>query len=173
MRHILTILALGLLLAACATAGPAGQQAERKAVRLQQNVENIEQALRDSDYVIAFDYVHPRIMEPRFLTSYYSIHVKGDSIDSNLPYYGRAYRINFNYERPLDFVGPITKPVVSYKDSTTLRIRFNARHRDEILEYDMSVHNDATVELHVTSVERDYCDFTGSFEFKRRARSGR
>lgn len=169
MKHFLAILVLGALLAACGTPKAAGLKAERKASQLQRNVENIERALRDSDYVIAFDYVHPRTMEPRFLTSYYRIHVMGDSIDSNLPYYGRAYRINFDYESPLDFVGPITKPVVVYKDSTTLNIRFNARHRDEILEYDMNVHNDASVELHVTSAERDYCDFTGSFEFQRKS----
>lgn len=43
---------------------------------------------------MTFDDVTPMSMPPHYLTTRCSIRLKGDSIDSYLPYFGRAYTSN-------------------------------------------------------------------------------
>ena len=93
------------LFASCASTQPPGlSKAEKK--RLQ--AEKVRQALYDRHFTINVTSAHPTSFPPVNLTSPYSLEVRGDSVISYLPYYGRAYSVPYGGGKALNFSGKMS-----------------------------------------------------------------
>lgn len=112
-------------------------------------------------FTVEVNYVSSQRMDARFLNSTYTVRIFGDSIMSNLPYYGVAYRASLEREGPLDFDGNITGYNVTYPKKDVTRVKMFTRNRLEHLEYIFDFYPDATCSLNVISAERDKINFQG------------
>ena len=97
-------LAIALFASCASTQTPGLSKAEMK--RLQ--AEKVRQALYDRHFTINVTSAHPTSFPPVNLTSPYSLEVRGDSIISYLPYYGRAYSVPYGGGKALNFSGKMS-----------------------------------------------------------------
>ena len=111
---------LAVILASCASTRKteAEKQAEAMAIKAM-----IADSTANRTFTVEVEYVVPRRMESRFLTSTYTVRISGDSIMSNLPYYGVAYKASFEREGPLDFDGHIDNYTISYPKEGITRVK--------------------------------------------------
>ena len=110
MKHTTTkiialmTLAIALFASCASTQTPGLSKAEKK--RLQ--AEKVRQALYDRHFTINVTSAHPTSFPPVNLTSPYSLEVRGDSVISYLPYYGRAYSVPYGGGKALNFSGKMS-----------------------------------------------------------------
>lgn len=160
MKKILGLLAILLSLIACSTS----KTSEKKAATARMVYGQVMDSLNSSSYTILLDYVTPRRMKPQFLTSGYRVKIDGDTITSFLPYFGVAYRADFNGRdrSPLDFRAPI----LSYKSEQVkqdyFRIKLSTRHEMEIITYQIEVFSNGKATLDVISSDREGISFSGN-----------
>ena len=158
MRNIIITMLLAAILASCASTRKteAEKQAEAMAIKAM-----IADSTANRTFTVEVEYVVPRRMESRFLTSTYTVRISGDSIMSNLPYYGVAYKASFEREGPLDFDGHIDNYTISYPKEGITRVKLFTRNKLERLEYIFDIMDDGDVSLDVFSADRDRINFTG------------
>ena len=158
MRNIIITMLLAVILASCASTRKteAEKQAEAMSIKAM-----IADSTANRTFTVEVEYVVPRRMESRFLTSTYTVRISGDSIMSNLPYYGVAYKASFEREGPLDFDGHIDNYTISYPKEGITRVKLFTRNKLERLEYIFDVMDDGDVSLDVYSADRDRINFTG------------
>ena len=158
MRDIIITMLLAAVLASCASTRKTEAAKQAEAIALKALIAN---STASRTFTVEVGYVVPRRMESRFLTSTYTVRLSGDSIMSNLPYYGVAYKASFEREGPLDFDGHIDNYTISYPKEGITRVKLFTRNKLERLEYIFDVMDDGDVSLDVYSADRDRINFTG------------
>ena len=158
MRDIIITMLLAAVLASCASTRKTEAAKQAEAIALKALIAN---STANRTFTVEVGYVVPRRMESRFLTSTYTVRLSGDSIMSNLPYYGVAYKASFEREGPLDFDGHIDNYTISYPKEGITRVKLFTRNKLERLEYIFDVMDDGDVSLDVYSADRDRINFTG------------
>lgn len=110
---------------------------------------------------VDFNYVTPLQLPPHILTTPYSIVVGGDSVDSQLPYFGEAYRSDYGSTRsPLDFKTRITAyDVVRRRDQVLVRLSVSIQ--PEQFDFLLSLFANGRASLHVNSNYRQSINFDG------------
>ena len=158
MRDVIITMLLAAVLASCASTRKTEAAKQAEAIALKALIAN---STASRTFTVEVGYVVPRRMESRFLTSTYTVRISGDSIMSNLPYYGVAYKASFEREGPLDFDGHIDNYTTSYPKEGITRVKLFTRNKLERLEYIFDVMDDGDVSLDVYSADRDRINFTG------------
>ena len=163
MKKLFGFLIFLLFVVSCATTKTVAE----KEAEATETASKVKAAIESRQFRISADYVTPQYMEAKFLTSEYGIIVTKDSLQSTLPFYGRAYRVNFDYESPFDFDAHISKYVVSHPKAGVTRIFLCAKNKFEIIEYTIDIYDNATVQMRVKGFDRDYNDFSGALDFSK------
>lgn len=83
---------------ACSTLTPA-ERAERAA----RKAALVEKALADRHYTIDVQMMYPQQGPARNVSGDYSLEVRGDTLISSLPYFGRAYLVPYGGGKGLNF----------------------------------------------------------------------
>ena len=108
MKHYLITLFIMLLLSgtlvSCATS-------EERAAQQAETALAVEKALADRHYRIIIQRMNPRRSSMVSLSYGYSLEVKGDTLVSYLPYYGRAFNVPYGGGKGLNF----TERIRSYQ----------------------------------------------------------
>lgn len=112
---------------------------------------------------VEFNYVYPMRMPSHYLTTTYSIRLKGDSIMSYLPYFGRAYRSNIanNDRSPLSFNSTVTDMTIKRGKKKDYVLVFKTRNDSELLEYTLTIFPNRQASLTVNSSDRESINFGG------------
>ncbi len=98
----------------------------------------------------------------RQLTSYYDLRVSGDSVISNLPYFGRAYVAPMNpAEGGLTFTSAKSEYSVKNGKKGRRDITINTKSTDDTQRMMLTVYDNGTASLQVTSNNRDPVSFNG------------
>lgn len=121
----------------------------------------VSDSITSRKFTVEVNYVNPQRMEARFLNSTYTVRIKGDSIMSNLPYYGVAYRATMEREGPLDFDGNIQTYTILRPKPDLVRVKFFTRNKLEYIEYIFDFSPDGKCSLDVLSADRDKINFLG------------
>ena len=158
MRDVIITMLLAAVLASCASARKTEAAKQAEAIALKALIAN---STANRTFTVEVGYVVPRRMESRFLTYTYTVRLSGDSIMSNLPYYGVAYKASFEREGPLDFDGHIDNYTISYPKEGITRVKLFTRNKQERLEYIFDIMDDGDVSLDVYSADRDKINFMG------------
>ncbi|MGI6243900.1 MAG: DUF4251 domain-containing protein [Prevotella sp.] len=163
MKHLLIIIAV-CCLAACATT----KTAEQKAAETRQKTAQLMDSLDNRTYSIDFNYVIPRRMSPRFLSSIYSVRVEGDSIFSALPYFGVAYRADLGSRdrSPLDFESAISQYESRQVKKNKVRVKLKTNNDMDYLTYNFDFFTNGKVSLNIIATDRESITFTGEMIFK-------
>lgn len=161
MKQHLTLLASIVLIfisSACSTQRLSPLQKQHIADSIASMVSD---SIVNRTFTVEVNYVTPRRMDARFLNSTYTVRVEGDSLMSNLPYYGVAYRASLEREGPLDFDGNIDNYSVSKPKPDIVRAKFFTRNKLEHIEYIFDFYADGKCSLDIISADRDKINFLG------------
>ncbi|MBM6991944.1 MAG: DUF4251 domain-containing protein [Prevotella sp.] len=164
MKKLLGLLTMVLGLTACTTS----KTAEQKNAQYLQQMSQLADSLRNRTYTISFDYVMPRRSGGHFLTSDYSVTVKGDSITSFLPYFGVAYRADWNnqYHSPLDFKGLIMAYDYAQRKKDSYRVMLKTKNGMDQMVYQLQVFANGKATLDVLPTDREPISFTGNLKWE-------
>lgn len=127
---------------------------------------DIKSMIDSSRFVFHADRVNPLRGRTRYLTSSYDVIVKKDSVESFLPYFGRAY------QAPMDpSKGGIqfTSTDFSYnvKDAGSgdrWDVVIKPKDNNDVQEMRFNIFGNGTASLNVTSTHKDAISFTGHIE---------
>lgn len=160
MKKLYLMTFVAMLLVSCGTP----RTAEEKVVLRQRTAQQVEQALNDRHYTITVDYMQPAVGPSRRLDFGYSLTVKGDTLHSYLPYFGRAYNIPYGGGKGLNFVAQI----VGYTEREVKRglkeIVIDTDNKEDQLQYVLSVFDNGSASIMVYARQRDRIGFTGNME---------
>lgn len=150
------MIAIGL--AACSGSRLTAAEKQQKA---QRTAEVVAQKMNDRRFVIEIDYMNPKYGPSKHVSYGYSLEMKGDSIVSYLPYFGRAYMVPYGGGKGLDFTATISNWQLSQKKDGMQEGLVEVNNGEDRLFYRIDVYNDGTSSIDVWANERDPISYSG------------
>ena len=148
-----------LALVACSTLTPEEKEA-RKVARAQA----VEKALADRHYSIDVQMMYPQRGPVKNISGNYSLEVKGDTLVSYLPYFGRAFQVPYGGGKGLNF----TAPILSYREGKLkkglTRIEIVTRNDEDQYFYTLDIFENGRATVDVVARERDNIRFDGEMQ---------
>jgi hypothetical protein len=158
MTFLLLFPALSLLLLGCATA------AERTA-RQTETATAVNAALADRHYRISITTAYPTTGGSVNVSRDFTLEVKGDTLLSYLPFFGRVYNMPYaGSEKGLNFTERIRRYEVSRPKAGLTRIKLMVRNEEDTYNYQLDVFDNGRATVGVRSTNRDYISFDGDME---------
>lgn len=146
---------------ACSSLTPA-ERAERAA----RHAALVEKALADRHYTINIQMMYPQRGPARNVTSNYSLEVKGDTLISYLPYFGRAYNVPYGGGKGLNF----TERVSNYNESKNAKgqtkISIELTNEEDTYLYQLSIFDNGNTAIDVRSKEREPISYSGEIQIE-------
>lgn len=157
------LIAAVVFMGSCATQKSAAKKADAARTERQ-----IADSLQSHTIKVIFDYVNTMRFGPHYLTTEYSIRLHGDTIESYLPYFGRAYRANLanNDKSPLSFKGSVKSFDARQGKKGRYTISFQTANNTETLEYTLTVFPNGQTLLNINSSDREPINFEGEMDLK-------
>lgn len=121
----------------------------------------IKDLIEQGEYHVEVDRALPMGGRSVNLTSPYGFTIKGDSIYSHLPYYGRAYSVPYGGGSGLQFDKPVTDYTVSYEKDNKATIRFSARSDDDRYTFSVQIFSNGTASVFVQPTNRQSITYQG------------
>ncbi len=159
MKKLAFLMIMLVSLVACTTS--------RNAATHKVDAQNVAAQIADSvnarTLKVTFNYVNPMRFPVHYLTTEYSLRIKGDSISSYLPYFGRAYRADYgSTESPLNFEGLARNMDISRYKKRGYRFVFEVTNKQqESFVYNLTIFSNGNATLNVNSNDRDPISFDG------------
>ena len=165
MKHatfpsLLLMALLTVLFASCARTQNSGLS---KAEMKRQRAENVRQALYDRQFTINVTSAHPTSFPPVNLTTPYSLEVRGDSVISYLPYYGRAYSVPYGGGKALNFSGKMNGYDIS-RSKKEYNIKMAIENEEDKYLYYIDVFDNGHASILVSCQNRTDILFYGEME---------
>lgn len=115
------------------------------------------------NFTVKMNYANPMRMRPVYLTSEYTLQIKGDSAIAFLPYYGVAHVAPFDpSEGGIKFAQPMSNyKVVANKNKTGWNITFRVKSNQSVYDVFISAFQNGSCSVSVNSHERDMISFDG------------
>ncbi len=163
MKHLTLFPAIGIFLAvvSCGSARAASQEQQTKD---QEKAQQIQQKLDSKDFTINVNYMMPMRGGGEALSSPSSLSIQDNTVKSYPPYKGQATSIPYGGGDGLNFEDKIQ----DYKDNGLKKdsriIEFKVEHEGDILEYKVTVYDNGSADIYVSSVKRDNISFRGELE---------
>ena len=95
--------------------------------------------------------------------SNYFLRIQNDSIDSALPYYGRATNIAYGGGEGLNFKAPLKSYEISKIKDKEMTIKLKADSKDDNYEYIITIYANKKVSFDVIGVNRESISFLGTY----------
>ncbi len=149
---------LALLTAACSTLTAAERAQQEKEIAQQ-----VEKALAERQYTISVNMMYPLRGTPVNVTPDYSLQVKGDSLFSYLPYFGRAYNIPYGGGNGLHFSAPIKGYESAKGKKGRTRVTIQVENEGDQLTYNLDLFPNGRADIDVISRERESINYSGEF----------
>lgn len=156
MKKFIYLAVAGILAVSCA--------ANKEVPAERQNY--VQAAVGSREFKVDVIRVHPITGPSVQLTSSYSLQVKGDSLYSHLPYYGRAYSVPYGGGSGLNFDGKLTDYQISRGKRGLTVVSFVAVSPDDRLEYTLEIFPDGNTTVNVQPQNRQGIFFDGRMEMK-------
>ena len=160
------VLLLIVLLSATTINAQEQQKKSRKEIRAEKKAALIEQTKKLVESK-NFEFVAQRAMPTGGKTisiTSFGAQLKGDTIDSYLPYYGRAYTADYGSSTsPLNFTSPIEN-YSETKNKKGYQIEFKARRGTDNITYHFQIFEDGSASLNINSTNRQPISFSGRIE---------
>ena len=97
-----------------------------------------KEVIDQKEYKVEINQVIPRRGQTVYTSNFFFI-IKNDSIDSALPYYGRATNIAYGGGEGLNFKAPLKSYEVNSSKEKILTVKLKADSRDDNFEYIISI----------------------------------
>ena len=153
---ILFVMVLALVVAGCSSLTSA-EKAERQAAQQR----TVAEALDSRHYKIEVRTMYPSRGIARQLSSSYSLEVKGDTLVSYLPYFGRAYSVPYGGGKGLNFTALIGDYKAEKVKNDRTRISIFVNNDEDDLTYVLTVFDSGQTTIDVRAREREPISFSG------------
>ena len=152
-KHII-VLSAALMLLGCATSA-------EKLAQQQKTANAVIEAMSGRHYKIDVESAYPSRGKMLSLSWGFSLEIKGDTIISNLPYYGRAYSIPYGGGKGLNFTSTIQSYTSSEVKMGKSRVVIKTRNEEDSYQYTLEVFPNGEATIDVISRERETISFRG------------
>ncbi|MFW5755947.1 MAG: DUF4251 domain-containing protein [Tangfeifania sp.] len=137
---------------------------ERRAEKQEQRMKEVKNLLESKEFVFNATHALPMGGGSVYLNYSYDVEVKGDTVDSYLPFYGVAYRLEYGgRDAGFDF----TKPAEEYtfeKEEKGYKVEFEIDKGNDNLNYTFHISNLGYATLNVISTNRQGISYYGRIE---------
>ena len=158
MKRWIIVGALGLLVSACTTSRLtyAEKEEARRMLALR-----VSEVLEKRPLRIDVDYIMPKRGSSRHLSYGYSLEVRGDSVISYLPYFGRAYHVPYGGGKGLNFKALLSNYQVTRSKKDMTRVELRVQNDEDTYDYMIDVFDNGRVLLDVSPQNRESVSFSG------------
>lgn len=127
---------------------------------------DIKSMIDSSRFVFHAERVNPLRGRTRYLTSSYDVTVKKDSVESYLPYFGRAYQAPMDPSKGgIQFTSTDFSYIVnSGSKDGQWDVVIKPKDNNEVQEMRFNIFGNGTASLNVISTHKDAISFTGHVE---------
>lgn len=155
---ILTVMGV-LVLVACSSLTPA-EKAERQAKRAQA----VEQALAARHYRVSVNMMYPRNGKAKSVSSDYGLEVKGDTLVSYLPYFGRAYNVPYGGGKGLNFTETLTEYHSQKLSNGATQVLIKVKNEEDVYNFTLEIFDNGSTSIDLNSRERESINYSGNME---------
>ena len=147
----------------------AGQSlyAQSKKEKREQKANEVKELIDSKRFTIDVNRAIPMGGRSLNLTSPYSLEMRGDSVISYLPYFGRAYSAPYGGGDGLRFEESITDYQSTFDKKGTARIKFVARTKEDTFRFDVQVFSNGSAIISVTPTNRQNITYQGELAPKK------
>ena len=152
------------LLLICLAVLCAGSQvlyAQSKKEKAEKKAGAVKELINSRHYTVDVLRAYPMGGESVNLTSPYSLEIRGDSLISYLPYFGRAYSIPYGGGKALNFDAPISDYSLVYPKKRKAIIKFTTMTNEDIYSYTINIYMNGNTDIIVNSQNRQSINFQG------------
>jgi hypothetical protein len=127
--------------------------------------DEIKNVIDSSQFIFVAERVNPLRGSTRYLTSKYNVTIKKDTIDCDLPYFGRAFQAPIDpLKGGIRFVSSDFSRSINSKNENEWEILFKPNDNADVQQLSFDIFNSGTATLHVTNTHRDPISFYGHIE---------
>jgi hypothetical protein len=149
------ILVIPLLLIRCSSS--------HKAAKL--SSDEIKNVIDSSQFTFVAERVNPLRGSTRYLTSRYNVVIKKDTIDCDLPYFGRAFQAPVDPSKGgIRFVSSDFSRSMNSKKENEWEVLIKPNDNADVQQLSLDIFNNGTATLNVTNTHRDPISFYGHIE---------
>lgn len=150
------VMALLLIVAGCSSLTSA-ERAERQAAQMKA----VAEALDGRHYTVRVGTMFPSRGPARQVSYGYSVEVKGDTLVSYLPYFGRAYSVPYGGGKGLNFTALISEYKAVKDDKGTTNVSILVNNEEDDLTYYLTVFDNGQSTIDIRAREREPISFSG------------
>ena len=161
MKKSIMIILLALLMVACSTLTPA-EKAERQA----KMALAVEKALAERHYKVEIVMMYPNNGRAVNVSSDFSLEVKGDTLVSYLPYFGRAYNVPYGGGKGLNFTAPIAEYHAEKGRKGETRVTIKTKNEEDVYTFFLEIFDNCNTSIDVTARERESIRYSGEMELR-------
>lgn len=161
MKKILLFILLCGMVSACAVSEEAKREKAISKALLAREVRN---GIENRHFTIDVKTCHPMRSRPINLSTLYSLAVKGDTIISYLPYFGRAYSVPYGGGKALNFQGRISAYEAGEVKNGEYLINIGVSNDEDDYVYRIQMFDNGRADIEVRSRNRDRIYFTGDLD---------
>jgi hypothetical protein len=121
----------------------------------------VERALASRHYVVDVQMMYPRSGRAVNVSSNYSLEIKGDTVVSYLPYFGRAYSIPYGGGKAFNF----SAPIISYESASDQKgktyVRLVTDNEEDVITFQLEIFDNGQTTIDVQAREREPITYSG------------
>lgn len=155
-----------MLAVACISCTVSRLTPAEKEARQQQVAQMVADSLEGAHFKVVFDYVIPTRMQPRHLTTPYEVRVKGDTLNSYLPYFGVVYQVPYGGGEGLIFDAHIDGYQCHKVKRDMYRVEIYMNRREDSYVYTFDIFDNGHADLKVSCRNRDFISYRGQMDVK-------
>lgn len=140
--------------------------AQSKKEKNEQKAKDIKEMVEEQRFTIDVDRALPMSGSSINLTSPYSLEMRGDSVISYLPYYGRAYSLPYGGGDGMRFTKTVNDYRCAFNKKGTAEIKFTARTDDDTYRFDIRVYPNGSSSIQVLPTNKQTISYDGEINPK-------
>ena len=160
MKKCIIVIFGVLLLVACSSLTPA-EKAERQAKLAMA----VEKALAERHYKVGIVMMYPNRGKTVNISPDFSLEVKGDTLVSYLPYFGRAYNIPYGGGKGLNFTAPIAEYHSEKGRKGATLVKIKVKNEEDVYTFLLEIYDNGSTTIDMMSHERESIRYSGEIEF--------
>ena len=160
-RIVFSSLALLMVLLTACNTGNRMAKAERQAEISRQVLASVE----ERQFTIAVDWMKPLRGMSKHLSYGYELKLKGDELDSYLPYVGEAQRLPYGGGKGLNFKATVENYSCVQTSGNCYLIEFNVTNDEDTYHYRIDLFSSGKALIDVWGRERDAISYQGEMVF--------
>ena len=129
-----------------------------------QNDNSVENILKSRHFTLNVNNMYPMRTSGKYVGGEFFLQVKGDTLNSYLPYFGSAFRSSYTQGNALDFKTKMEtyRVVRRKKDYTSIYI--TVRTSEDFFKYTLSVFDNGHFRMDIQPLNRDFISYDGELQ---------